>query len=139
MIQEVPTSCRWILAGDFNMVEARQDKTNPCGRLVPILEPGLLTNLKRHLNVEDNRRSPDSLPYSWDNFRNNGQRILARLDRAYLFKNSSGQSQRKLINYSIRSDNGWSDHSPVITTIEFDISPIRSSRWKMSRFLLEAA
>lgn len=29
LIQELPTSCRWILAGDFNMVETRQDKTNP--------------------------------------------------------------------------------------------------------------
>lgn len=38
MILELPLTCRWIMAGDFNMVESRQDKTNPCGRLIALRE-----------------------------------------------------------------------------------------------------
>jgi endonuclease/exonuclease/phosphatase family metal-dependent hydrolase len=38
LIQELPATCRWILAGDFNMVLARQDKTNKCGCLLPQYE-----------------------------------------------------------------------------------------------------
>lgn len=30
LIRELPPTCRWIFAGDFNMVEARCDKKNPC-------------------------------------------------------------------------------------------------------------
>jgi exonuclease III len=34
MMIELPTTCRWILVGDLNMVEHCQDKTNPCGKLL---------------------------------------------------------------------------------------------------------
>jgi len=139
MIRELPTNCRWILAGDFNMVENRNDKTNPCGRMIPTLERALFLNLKRHLQIEDNPRSQGSLPFSWDNFRDDGHRILARLDRIYLFKNGSGMLNRKLIDYKIRSDNAWSDHSPVTASIEFFSAPTRPSRWKMSAFWLDEA
>lgn len=121
------------------MVESRQDKTNPCGRLVPSLERSLFTNLKNHLNVVDSPRSTPSLPFLWDNYRSNGLRILARLDRIYLFRNSLGCSQRKLLNYEIHSDTGWSDHCPITATVEFGATPSQPSRWKMSTQWLAAA
>lgn len=113
MIRELPSGCRWILGGDFNMVESRNDKTNPCGRMVPATERALFLNLKQHLNIDDNLRSPGSLQYSWDNFRNDGSRVMARLDRFYIFKNGAGMSNRKLSEYLIRGDNAWSDHFPI--------------------------
>jgi exonuclease III len=35
LILLLPTTCRWVVAGDFNMVETRSDKTNQCGKLIP--------------------------------------------------------------------------------------------------------
>jgi len=99
LIRELPTSCRWILAGDFNMVEQRHDRTNPYGRMILAAERTLFSNLKRHLHVDDNPRSDGSLLYSWDNFRDDGHRILARLDMVYLFKNSVRVANRKLLEY----------------------------------------
>lgn len=57
MTLELPIACRSILASDFNMVEARHDKTNPCSRLVAQNEQLLFNNLKTHLHAEDNLRS----------------------------------------------------------------------------------
>jgi len=98
------------MAGNFNMVQARQDKTKPHGRLVPASEQALFMNLKRHLQVEDNLRLVNSLPFSWDNFRDDNNCIFARLDRIYLFENGPGRSQHKILDYTIKGDNGWSDH-----------------------------
>jgi endonuclease/exonuclease/phosphatase family metal-dependent hydrolase len=36
LISELPANCHWIVAGDFNMVESSQDKTNPYEHLIPI-------------------------------------------------------------------------------------------------------
>lgn len=97
LITALPTSCRWILTGDFNMVESRQDKTNPCGCLLPLSERQVFTALKQHLKVEDHPWSPGSLKFSWDNFRWDGQRILARLDRCYLNTNNSIEPRCKIL------------------------------------------
>jgi hypothetical protein len=61
---ELPNTCRWIVAGDFNMVECRQDKTNQCGRMVPLTERVLFNAMKTHLQVSDNPRSPSSQKFS---------------------------------------------------------------------------
>lgn len=102
MILELPLVCRWIMAGDFNMVEARQDKTNPCGRLIAARERLMFNNLKTQLNVEDNPRFPGSLRYSWDNQRMDGTRIFARLDRIYMFQSIPGEAHRHILDYSAR-------------------------------------
>jgi hypothetical protein len=59
-----PTSCRWIITGDFNMVEAQQDKTDPCGRLVPKGEHLIFQALKMHFQISDNPRSQGSARFS---------------------------------------------------------------------------
>jgi hypothetical protein len=65
------------------MVECRQDKTNQCGRMVPLTERALFNAMKTYLQVSDNPRSPSSQKFSWDNLRQDGSRVLARLDRIY--------------------------------------------------------
>jgi hypothetical protein len=105
MMLELPTRCRWIFAGDLNMVENRQDKTNPCGKLLPIQERTIFNTLKCHFGVEDTPRSPGSLLYSWDNLWADGIRILARLDRVYTFRSLAGQSSQRILRYSIRDNN----------------------------------
>ena len=139
MLQQLPVGPRWILAGDFNFVESRQDKNNPCSRLVPITERMLFHNLKSFLGVEDNPRSAGSLQYSWDNWRLDGVRVLARLDRVYLFRNTPGAAPRKLISYKILSDNPWSDHQPVMASVMLQEGPARRSWWKMNSCWLKPA
>jgi hypothetical protein len=74
--------------------------------------------MKRHLQVEDNPHFPGSSRLSWDNFQPDGQRILARLDRFYVFMNSSIVSGRKLLSYTVKEDCGWSDHRPVELVVQ---------------------
>jgi hypothetical protein len=102
---DLPTRCQWILAGDLNMVENRQDKTSPCGKLLPLQERFFFNDLKCQFGVEDNPRSRGNLLYSWDNLREDGTRILACLDRMYVFKNMAGQASRKILHYAIKGDN----------------------------------
>jgi hypothetical protein len=88
----LPANCCWLITGDFNMVESRQDKTNPCGRLIPTGERLIFQAMERHLQVEKNLRSTSSSWFSWDNFRHDGQHILARLGRFYVFISSCSAS-----------------------------------------------
>lgn len=62
--QELPQSCRWVLVGDFNMVENRGDTTRQSGALIPFRERVLFEAMKTRLNVEDHSRSPGSLRFS---------------------------------------------------------------------------
>lgn len=71
--------------GDFNMVEHHADKTRQCPLLILHRERILFDAMKLALQIEDHPRSAHSLPYSWDNYRPQSGRILARLDRLYLF------------------------------------------------------
>lgn len=77
LIATLPRTCRWVLAGDFNNVETRQDKSKTCGRLIPNMERRLFNTMKEILQVTDNPRDVGSLQYSWDNARQDGSRVLA--------------------------------------------------------------
>jgi hypothetical protein len=109
----VPVNCRWIVAGDFNFVEYRNDKTNSYGRMVPLSERLVFNDLKQRLQINEPPRSADSLRFSWDNLYQDGSRILAQLDRCYVFQ-SSGAANRKIISYKIKGDTGGSDHQLLI-------------------------
>jgi hypothetical protein len=100
---ELPTTYKWILAIDFNMVEHRKDKTNQCGRMIPLAERVLFNAMKIHLQVGDNLCSPNSQKFNWNNLRNDGSRVLARLDRIYVF-HANGTMARKLVLYKICRD-----------------------------------
>lgn len=100
MIRELPDTCRWILLGDFNMVERRSDKSSVNSRSILAQEKSVFTDLKDVLHVHEEPFTSPSLLYSWDNGRADGARVMARLDRIYLFPESN-TSYRKIIEYRI--------------------------------------
>lgn len=118
----------------FNMVEARQDKTNQCGRMIPLRERIAFDVLKNRLGVEEYPRSPASMKFSWDNFRDDGLRVLARLDWCYLFPTFVTAS-RKLVSYNIMGNSAWSDYMRV----ELEAGPVRRTRWRMNTVWLDEA
>lgn len=82
LLRDLPRHCQWVIMGDFNMVEARADKSSLCGRMISGRERLLFNTLKTALQVAEPPREANGLNYTWDNFRFNGTRILARLDSA---------------------------------------------------------
>lgn len=68
LINSLPTDCNWVLAGDFNFVESRSDKTNACSRLIPLTERLVFEALKAFLVVDEPTRSTNSQRFSWDNY-----------------------------------------------------------------------
>ncbi|KAG0605467.1 hypothetical protein M758_9G061900 [Ceratodon purpureus] len=139
LARDLPDTCRWMLLGDFNMVEGRSDKTRQCSALIPARERLLFDAMKVALNVHDNPRSAGSLKYSWDNNRDQEARVLARLDRLYLFHATARDPHRSLLQYSIKGNLTRSDHHPVFATLQLADSPPRRSHWKMSNQWLDAA
>ncbi|KAG0572402.1 hypothetical protein KC19_VG091900, partial [Ceratodon purpureus] len=109
LLRELPRSCRWVMFGDMNMAE----KSSACGRMLPSFERQAFEFLKLGLNVEEPPLSPDSLQYSWDNFRHDGARVMARLDRAYLFRNQDASSSATVTAYCILRGCTLSDHHLV--------------------------
>jgi exonuclease III len=101
MIQDLPHTCRWILAGDFNMVESRQDKTNQCSRLMVQQERDAFGTLKRQVNLKETPRSADNLSFSWDNRRWDMSRLLACMDHFYTFKPMPPSAQCLVESYKI--------------------------------------
>lgn len=127
MIVELLLACRWIMAGEFNMVEARLDKTNPCGRLIAARERLMFNNLKTQLKVDDNPRSQGTLRYSWDNQHMDGSRIFAWLDRIYMFQPIPGESHRHILDYRIPGLRPWSDHHPIVAQLKLTEGATRKS------------
>lgn len=53
MVHKLYQNCKWILNGDWNMVENKKDKSNSCGRLISQVEWLAWEQLKTHLNVQN--------------------------------------------------------------------------------------
>jgi exonuclease III len=53
MIETLSQTYRWIFMGDYNMVKTKQDKTNPCGRLISNRERVIFQTLKQRFGVTD--------------------------------------------------------------------------------------
>ncbi len=81
MIKELPKDYRWILLGDFNMVEHQPNKTSECGRTIIDKEKNLWEAMKNSSNVTEHPKSPYNLLFSWDDCRMDGNKILSLLDR----------------------------------------------------------
>jgi exonuclease III len=139
LARELPSTCRWILLGDFNMVENRRDKNRPCARLVPVRERVLFDAMKTALHVEDSPRTAGSLQFSWDNQQASLARRMARLDRIYVFRSNPLTPDRQLLRYVIKGDSTRSDHFPVLASILLENCPRRANQWKMSSTLFDAA
>jgi len=117
MTRELPNSCRWILLGDFNMVEKRSDKSSSSGRSILAHERRLFNTLKDTLQVQEDPLTSPSLLFSWDNARIGNDRVMARLDRVYIFSDTN-TSHKKLLEYRIRGDHSRSDHNLVSIILE---------------------
>jgi exonuclease III len=111
LLRSLPRNCRWVLAGDWNFVEHRHDKSNNCGRLVNDGERIIFSQLLDALQVEDNFPSGNKIKFSWDNRRRDGTKVLARLDRIYAFQATG--TFKSVADYEILGDSNHSDHLPV--------------------------
>jgi exonuclease III len=118
LISCLPQGCRWIMGGDWNMVEQARDKSSRGGRIISEVEKFEFELLKAHLQVSDFFKNDQLLAYTWDNHRSDGHRVLARLDRFYLFSSLNGGADQHVAGYSIKGDAGHSDHLPVACTVE---------------------
>lgn len=137
LARELPTTCRWIMIGDFNMVERLSDKSNG-GHSISAQIRLLFNGLKDILQVEEYPLTSPSLTYSWDNSRSDLARTMARLDRCYLFPKSPS-CRRQLLEYKIKGNHTWSDHCPISVILELATTPDRPSRWAMSSLYFEDA
>lgn len=106
--------------------------------MVPMAERMVFEALKATLQVHEPSRTSTNLRYTWDNYRADEARVLARLDRFYTYS-SPNLASTHVLSYRIRGDAGWSDHLPIEMTIQVQAGPKRSSRWHMSTHNLQNA
>jgi hypothetical protein len=71
--------------------------------------------------------------------REDGVQVLARLNRAYIFRNDPTQGGQKLVRYSIRANTGWPNYYPLEIVLELGEGQQRRSRFKMSYLWLNEA
>ena len=67
----------WILNGDWNTVERREDKSTECGMIMSDGEKLLFGQFTLALKVEDVFPNTSLIKYIWDNKKRDGIRILA--------------------------------------------------------------
>lgn len=81
----LPQDCRWVLAGDWNVVEDSIDKFPAAGNILEGAEKCSFGQFMNRLEVVDSFDRNNPIRYTWDNKRQGPERILARLDRVYTF------------------------------------------------------
>lgn len=75
MLIQLLKDFKWILCGDFKMVEFRKDKMLFYGQLLTNKEKLLWEIVKIGLNLEDTFTLTNSLRISWDNHGEIGQSL----------------------------------------------------------------
>lgn len=74
------------MTGDCNMVENPLDRSMlSCSRMMGSKEELAWVDMKNKYNIEDYFTKNERPLYSWDNLREDGIRVLARLDSFYSF------------------------------------------------------
>ena len=111
----LPQDCNWILTGDWNFVERREDKSNLRDPNMTEEEHRIFGELKSTLRVEDRFPPGSWIKFSWEN-RRDGTCMLARLDRTYLFTDEGAPPSKS--DYKILGNNALSDHLPVWRHVE---------------------
>jgi hypothetical protein len=106
--------------------------------MLPLGKRRLFNALKSQLHINDNPHSLESQKFSWNNLREDRARILARLDRLYLFEESETRPQ-KLLSYRICGGTTGLDHLPLETSIQLKDRVGHKSRWHMFTYWLEEA
>lgn len=125
----LPRDCRWVLGGDWNVVETRDDKSSEDGNILAGAERVNFHQLTTGLEVSDPFDRTSAIRFTWDNRRKDSKRVLARLDRIYTFTGSDGDPSQA--DYHIRGDNGHSDHLPVWRSMELKRQVDCPSLWKL--------
>ena len=90
-----------MVIGDFNFVECTSNKTTSYNRLISKIERRLWNELKQTLDIGEIFNRDNGLKYSWDNEREEGQRIIVRLDKVYVINNRLGGFSRAIKSYKI--------------------------------------
>lgn len=117
---------QWIIAGDFNMIEALEDQCGRPSSLISGSEKRAWNHLKRRLHLCDTfHQRPGHLAFSWDNQRlyrhtstaqslHLGNRTLRRLDQIY----SLDPARNHVFNISSTILLGFSlsDHATILAT-----------------------
>ena len=96
--------------GDFNMVEMKADKSTQCDQIICRRECSLFNPLKKAIGVAEPIRDDNGLRYIWYNMRFNGIRVMACLDRCYMFGTQAGQA---VLHYQILGDGTIFHHNPI--------------------------
>ena len=127
-----------MISGNFNFVEYASDKTTHCSRLISEVERSLWNEVKQTFDIEETFSRGSGLRYLWDNGQEEGQRILARLDKIYVFNDPSRGFSRVITLYRVRRDCGILNPLPVTYKMVLGQATKRGSQWKVnSRFLEE--
>lgn len=131
----LPQDCRWVLAGDWNVVEHALDKFPRGGSILEGAEKISFCQLMGWLEVTDSFNRNQPIRYTWDNKRHGSNRILARLDRVYSFMAPAGAPTT--LDNVILGDSTHYDHLPVRCGIELKSQEKRPSPWKMNASYLD--
>jgi exonuclease III len=118
VVGKIPRDYNWIVCGDFNMVEDKEDKFSMCGRLIQNKERLLWDALKLALEIHEPTRSNRNLKFSWDNRRSGGDRIMARLDHIYIPNYLASNQVNNSSHYHVRGDGVKSNHHHVNCLLE---------------------
>lgn len=130
VFQLLPIDCRWIMTGDFNMVESLLDRClSSCSHLMGFKEEFAWENIKNKCNIEEYFNRTDGPIYLWENLRDGGIRIIARLDRFHSFASSVQSPSSRIMQFKILGDSTRSYHHHA----SFLINLSHASGW----FLLE--
>ena len=84
-----------MVCRDFNFVECALNKTSYRSQLISNLKRNLWNKVKQTFDIEETFLRRSKLQCLWDNGEERGQRILARLDKVYVFNNTLGVSQKQ--------------------------------------------
>ena len=133
----LPTDCRWLASGDFNMIENIHDKSALCSKVMPQGEKIVWEAFKLSLYLTDTFNHNGRLRFSWDNRRRDGCRILGRLDRHYISSPPGLPPSLHARNYIIKGDCPASDHLPVTIEIVLQEEEQRKSAYKMNTAYLQ--
>ena len=90
-------------------MELSRDKSNSRLSATTEIEKRIFGELKTLFQVADNFPQGGPIRYSWDSKKNDGLRVLARLDRFYSFPEAAVSHA----DYRILGDSNHSDHLPV--------------------------
>ena len=93
LLTSLSRDCRWVFSSDWNFVERAMDKSNLKESIMSELEKRIFGELKDTFQLEDPFPDSNSIRFSWDSKRQDGSRVMARLDRSYASNPAEQQPQ----------------------------------------------